>query len=189
MDVAEQETRFESLYEQYNAVVLGYFLRRLDREDAVDATADVFLTAWRRIDAVPTGPETRMWLFGVAGNVLRNRQRSNRRFYRLVSRLRSVPVDHVPSPETAVVQKIQGGDIVATLGRLRPGDREVIQLRLWEEATYDEIAAVLGCSRHAAEQRYAAALSRLARVYPPTGHVWTSRNQPAPSPQEHIRDS
>ena len=54
MDVAEQETRFESLYEQYNAVVLGYFLRRLDREDAVDATADVFLTAWRRIDAVPT---------------------------------------------------------------------------------------------------------------------------------------
>ena len=167
----DREAQFHSLYQHQQSDLLAYFLRRLSREDAVEATADVFLTAWRRIDDAPKGEEVRLWLFGIAGNVLRNRQRTNRRIRRLVSRLAMVPVDPEPLPETLVLRRAQDREVLAALDRLRPSDREVIKLRLWEEASYEEIAAVLGCSRHAAEQRYSKSLRRLRSVCLRDGHV------------------
>jgi DNA-directed RNA polymerase specialized sigma24 family protein len=87
--VVDRQALFQSLYEHQQPDVLAYFLRRLGREDAVEATADAFLTAWRRIDDAPDGEEVRLWLFCIARNVLRNRQRTNRRIRRLTSR--SIP--------------------------------------------------------------------------------------------------
>lgn len=167
----DAEPVFRSLYEAQQPDVLAYFLRRLNRDDAIEATADVFLTAWRRIEDVPAGSEARPWLFGIARNVLRNRQRTNRRFLRLTTRFAAIPTDSVPSPETVVVRRAEDRDLLAALEKLRPTDREVLLLRLWEEAGYDEIATILGCSRHAAEQRYSKALRRLRSVCRRAGHV------------------
>jgi RNA polymerase sigma-70 factor (ECF subfamily) len=175
----DREGQFQSLYEWQQPDVLAYFLRRLGREDAVEATADVFLTAWRRIDDAPDGREARLWLFGIARNVLFNRRRTNRRIQRLVSRIASTPVNPEPLPETLVLRRWQDREMLAALARLRPLDREVLCLRLWDEAGYDEIAALLGCSRHAAEQRYAKALQRLRSECHRTGHEERTRTQPA----------
>lgn len=184
----DRETRFRSLYEQQQPDMLAYFLRRLGREDAVEATADVFLVAWRRIDIIPDEPELRPWLFGVARNVLRNRQRAGRRVLRLVSRVASVPTDPEPPPDTVVVRRTEVDEVARALQGMRPRDREVIRLRLWEEASYDEIASVLQCSRHAAEQRYAKALRRLQSVCHLAGHVGTDKSHPALQPQEQSRE-
>jgi DNA-directed RNA polymerase specialized sigma24 family protein len=51
--------------------LLRYFQRRLNSEDAADAVADVMTTGWRRVNALPVGPEhARMWLFGIARHVV-----------------------------------------------------------------------------------------------------------------------
>jgi RNA polymerase sigma-70 factor (ECF subfamily) len=172
MVVIDIDRRFHRLFERHHPDVLAYFLRRLDRQDAIDATADVFLTAWRRIQDVPEDTEARLWLFGVARNTLRNRQRASRRLLRLVSRAASTPVETAPPTEDLVLRRAEDGELMTALTRLRPNDQEVIKLRLWEEATYDEIAALFGCSRHAAEQRYAKALGRLRSVCREAGHEW-----------------
>ncbi len=160
----DETSRFRSLYGEYQPEVLAYFLRRLSRDDAVDATAEVFLTAWRRIDDVPLHPQARLWLFGVARNVLRNQQRSLRRRGRLWAKLSLTRGDPEPLPESLVLRREEDQEVIAALGRLRSQDREVLTLRLWEEASFDDIAAVMRCSRHAAEQRYARALRRLRNV-------------------------
>jgi len=185
----DQEARFRSLYEPQYPDLLAYFLRRLKHEDAVEAAADVFLAAWRRIDHAPDGQEARLWLFGIARNVLRNRQRTNRRVRRLLVRMATVPVNPPQNPEVLVVKRAQNCEVVAALDRLRSIDREVIQLRLWEEASYDDIAVLLGCSRHAAEQRYAKALRRLRSVYHQAGHEWTSGTQQTLQTQEWTREA
>jgi RNA polymerase sigma-70 factor (ECF subfamily) len=168
----DREWRFRLFYERHQPDVLAYFLRRLDREDAVEATADVFLTLWRRLDDVPDGDEARRWLFGVAHNVLRNQRRSLRRLRRLVGRIASAAQrDPPPVPEAVVVRKLEDDAVLGTLGRLRFADREVLRLRLWEEASFDDIGRVIGCSRHAAEQRYARALQRFRSVWAGAGHV------------------
>lgn len=177
--VLDEAGRFRSLYGEYQPDVLAYFLRRLSRNDAVDATADVFLTAWRRIGDVPSGSEARLWLFGVALNVLRNQQRSLRRRGRLLTKLSIARVDSDPLPETVVLQREEDREVIASLDQLRPQDREVLKLRLWEEASFDDIAAVMGCSRHAAEQRYGRALRRLRSVTGRSGHGDMSGKSPA----------
>jgi RNA polymerase sigma-70 factor (ECF subfamily) len=175
----DEAGRFRSLYGEYQPDVLAYFLRRLPRNDAVDATADVFLTAWRRIDDVPSGSEARLWLFGVARNVLRNQQRSLRRRGRLWAKLSITRAEPEPLPETVVLQREEDREVIASLDQLRPQDREVLKLRLWEEASFDDIAAVMGCSRHAAEQRYGRALRRLRSVTRRSGHGDMSGKSPA----------
>jgi RNA polymerase sigma-70 factor (ECF subfamily) len=174
----DEAGRFRSLYGEHQPDVLAYFLRRLPRDDAVDATADVFLTAWRRIDDVPANPEARLWLFGVARYVLRNHQRSLRRRGRLWLKLSWTGVDSDPLPETVVLRREEDREVVAALDRLRPQDRDVLTLRLWEEASFDDIAAVMRCSRHAAEQRYGRALRRLRSVTRRAGHGVMSGKHP-----------
>lgn len=186
----DQERRFRLLYEQHQPDVLAYFLRRLDRDDAVEATADVFLTAWRRLEDLPPDSEIRPWLFGVAHNVLSNWHRSARRRRRLLARLirRRDAVTPV-APETVVVRQAEDEAVVAAVARLPARDREVLALRLWEELSYDEIAAIVGCSRHAAEQRYAKALRRFRRVWGEAGHVSMSGTIRSHRGQEQIHES
>jgi RNA polymerase sigma-70 factor (ECF subfamily) len=186
----DREHRFRVLYRDHQPDVLAYFLRRLNREDAVESTADVFCTLWRRLDNVPDDEDARLWLFGVAHNVFRNRRRSTRRWRRLIGRYRSAAQsDPTPSPDVVVIRRAEDDAVVEAMGRMRTGDREVLALRLWEEASFDEIAEVMGCSRHAAEQRYARALRRFRSVWDGTGHVPREGTRRSPRGQERIRET
>ena len=77
----------------------------------------------------------------------------------------------------------------AELSELRSIDREVLTLRLWEEASFEEVARVVGCSRHAAEQRYARALRRFRSVWDGAGHVPVKGTNRSLRGQEQIRET
>jgi RNA polymerase sigma-70 factor (ECF subfamily) len=49
---------------------------------------------------------------------------------------------------------LAGEQVHAAMSGLRPADREALQLILWDELSYAEAAAVLGCSPNAFELRY-----------------------------------
>src|ERR1700735_4326130 len=58
------------------APILGCAPRRTHNPaDAADVIAETFLTAWRRLDAVPPGDEARLRLYGVARRVLAHYRR------------------------------------------------------------------------------------------------------------------
>jgi RNA polymerase sigma-70 factor (ECF subfamily) len=185
----QDDARFNQLFERHHADVLAYFLRRLEAHEAEEATAEVFVVAWRRIGDVPAGFEAPRWLFGVAHNVLRNRQRSIRRAGRLLAHLAAAPNAQPPTPETVVLRRDEDQMILDLLERLRPTDREVLRLRLWEEASFDEIAAVMDCSLHAAEQRYRRALVRLRSISRGLGHVVSCGNARDDRSQERTSEA
>lgn len=63
--------RFDVLYRATRADILSYLLRRATSpEDAADAVAETYLIAWEKLDSIPSGEQARLWLFGVARNVL-----------------------------------------------------------------------------------------------------------------------
>ena len=110
------ETTFVHLFDEHHRAVLAYFLRRLDRDDAYDATADVFVVAWRRLDDVPQGEEALPWLYGVARRVLSNQLRGVRRADRLVAKLSHLRGDELARPRD------RGGAAGGGSGhRCRPG--------------------------------------------------------------------
>lgn len=155
----DAEARFEDLYAEHGRAVLAYAVRRCGHaQDGADVVAETFLVAWRRIEEVPSGEAARLWLYGVARNVLANQHRSERRRERLAERLRhelGAALDDLAEPMW------ETGSVRAALARLGPEDREILRLGAWEELTPRQLATVLGISHVAARSRLHRARKRL----------------------------
>lgn len=84
------ERDFAALYSETRDQILGYLLRRCGQpEDAAELLGEVYLVAWRRRHRLPAGDDARLWLYGVARNVLANDRRGKLRRNNLGQRLRS----------------------------------------------------------------------------------------------------
>lgn len=160
---SEAERRFTRMFNASYDDVLRYCLRRLSVADADDAVSEVFVVAWRRIEAAPQGDEARLWLYGVARNVVRNTHRSRRRSVRLKSKVAGLAPETSPSPEHQVVQSAELQSVLDQLDQLSPNDQEIIRLRAMERLSLGEIGVVLGCSEGAARKRFDRAAKRLQR--------------------------
>lgn len=163
MSPTPAETRFRQLYREYERPVFAYFLRRADSETALDAAADTFLVAWRRIDEVPDGEAALRWLYGVARKVLANHRRRRDRGRALVRNIIGNDRRPQPTPEAIVLRSNDEEQLLAAVGRLRPRDQELLRLVAWEACTHAEVAEVLGCSEHAARQRFYRITKQLGR--------------------------
>jgi DNA-directed RNA polymerase specialized sigma24 family protein len=65
------QATFEQLFRNTRSDLLAYILRRSrNAEDAADVLAETYLIAWQKLEKVPKGERTRLWLFGVARNLL-----------------------------------------------------------------------------------------------------------------------
>ena len=165
-NVPSSDTRFRRLYEENYADIRSYCLRRLSVEEANDAASEIFIVAWRKIDKVPQGAEARLWLFAVARNIVAHQHRSRSQTTRLRSKLEQNAVrSRAGSPaEDVVVRRSQDQAVIDALGRMKPDDRELIRLKMWEELSHAEIGAVFGISAHAVDMRMQRVGKRLARV-------------------------
>ncbi len=145
-----RQRRFDDLYAANQQAILGYLLRRTDStDDAADVFAETFLTAWRRLDDIPPGPQARLWLYGAARRTLANFRRGARRRLALADRLRSdLALSYQPAEPAG-----QFTAIAAAFRRLPEPDRELLALVAWEGLDPGQISAVLGCSRNAVRIR------------------------------------
>jgi RNA polymerase sigma-70 factor (ECF subfamily) len=174
---ADHHDRFRELYTRHFDALLAYALRRVSRpEDAADVIADTFLVAWRRRSHLPPGDEARLWLYGVARNMLANQRRGDRRRDRLGEALRLRLAGSsallARDPSSAVTEHAVVREALSRLGEL---DREVLSLTVWEELEPREIAEVLGVSAAAVRTRLSRARARLRDLLgdelSPAGHV------------------
>ena len=165
-----EEATFVRLFEAHHRAILAYFLRRLPRDDAYDATADVFVVAWRRRTRVPDGEDALRWLYGVSRHVLANHLRTNRRSDRLLSKLTRFRAADTELPDTIVIQQVEDRAMVNALATLRPQDQELLRLAYWEEMPHAAIGEIVGCSRTTADVRIHRALRRLRQAFEQPGH-------------------
>lgn len=161
------------MYDRHFESVARYCLRRLPEQVAQDAASEVFLTAWRRFEYMPSDDESLPWLYGVAKNVVRNLNRSQRRSLRLSAKFKAQPHYPEPSPEIQIVRNEQDTELVAALETLKPDDQEVLRLRAYEGLSMKQVSIALGCSEEAAKKRVSRALARLRKA--------AAINKPVPS--------
>lgn len=160
MLVVRDENWFRGIYAETYRPLLAFARRRVDPATADEVVAETFLTAWRRREEVPDGSE-RLWLFGVARNMIRNATRSSRRRELLHQRLRIVHPPEVVDPVTPSADS-RVSMLRTALDSLREADREVLMLVAWEELSHAEIGEVLGISANASAIRVHRARKRLA---------------------------
>ena len=142
--------RLERLFYAHAGAVRAYARRRIDAAAADDTVAEVFATAWRRLDDVPE--EALPWLLGCARLVLAHQHRRVRRDTALLDRLKAGASG--PSSD-------ESGAVLAALATLSERDRELLLLIAWEGLEPAQAAEVLGCSRNALAVRLYRARKRL----------------------------
>lgn len=179
------DTRFASIFNEHHRAVLTYFLRRLDRNEAEEATADVYLVVWRRLADVPVGDETLPWLYGVSRRVFANHLRTRRRANNLVAKLARMRPLAIDEPENVIVQRAEDRAIVEALATLRHQDQELLRLAYWEELPHAAIGQLVGCSRKTADVRIHRAVRRLRQAFRHAGHTPDERYaKPAASEEQ-----
>ncbi len=165
---------FEALYADHHAAIYAYVYRRTPggAADAPDVVADVFAVAWRRLDEIPEGDATRLWLYGLARHVLLNHQRGHRRRVRLFARLHR---EAATAPAAAAPPELSDAWLVAAIERLPDPYREALRLVSWEGCSHAEAAQVLGCSVNAVALRVHKAKARLREDPLVTQHLFAAR--------------
>jgi RNA polymerase sigma-70 factor (ECF subfamily) len=156
----EDRELFSWLFEAHYALVHAFAERRVGRDLADEVTAETFLVAWRRLDAVPTEPLP--WLYGVARNVVLRQHRASARQAKareLIARER---------PGRVAEDNGEHDGLWRAWEELSDTDREVLSLTAWEELTVRDAARVLGVPASVFSVRLHRARRRLERHLQPT---------------------
>jgi RNA polymerase sigma-70 factor (ECF subfamily) len=129
----------------------------LGADDARDLTQDVFVAAYRSIGDLRDPAQFPAWLFCIARNTFRNeieRRRARKRFAVHVSRLEAPESGDAVGPEFVadrnadaleqVIRRERADKLITALESLPTQMRRCMHLRVVEECSYEEIAAVMG---------------------------------------------
>jgi RNA polymerase sigma factor (sigma-70 family) len=151
---------FSDLYRRTHVDVLAFLLRRCPSpEDAADCLAETYLLAWKKRDQMPSGAQTRPWLFGVARNVMRRGNELRDRTAAAASAL-AAEVERAsvvcPAPDVA-----DPDAVCAAIRHLPELDQEIITMLIWDDLAPREVAAVLGLTPNVVRVRAHRARAKL----------------------------
>ena len=131
-----------------------------NRADAMDLLQDVFLAVYRNLPNYRAEGVFPAWLSRIATNrindFLRHRQRQPTS---LDVALEDLEGPHNPEQDMAETQRNR--DILALLATLPPEQRIVVELKFFQQCTFEEIARHLGVSSNTAKTRLYAAVGKL----------------------------
>jgi RNA polymerase sigma-70 factor (ECF subfamily) len=160
---AEPE-RFADLYDRHAADLYRYTRRRVGPDLAEDIVADVFVTAFRRLDSYDVDrPDARPWLFGIlTKEISRHHRRERARFRALARAPQDRPHDSVADrvADTVSAAAVARRALAGAIAGLAVRDRDVLLLVAWGGLNYFEVAQTLGIPVGTVRSR----LSRARRV-------------------------
>lgn len=135
---------FADFFQAHSRQIFYLCLRMLgDPTKAEDATHDVFLKAWRKLDQFRGESSWRTWIYRIAINHCRNLQQTwAERNIRAASDdiVMQTAVSDGASPFRVLELKELGGRIQDTMAKLTPEYRLLLLLIADEELSYDQIA-------------------------------------------------
>jgi len=155
---------FEQLYARHRTRLYRYLLRQLRQPALAD---DVFQDVWQRVIAARTEwkPDASFatWLYRIAHNRMADHWRA--RPYRPQApadadeRMARIPDPN--TPERTLSEFEQRRTLQLGLDQLPPEQREVLMLRLEQELTLEQIAAITGVGRETVKSRLRYAMDKL----------------------------
>ncbi len=166
----------EELFRELYRPVLGFFGKRgCSQEECKDLAQETFLRAHRAFDSFRGDAKRSTWLFTIASNVWRNRLRDTDAIKRTGDEVPLPEDDHaLPDPEGRPLDHAIRDErlrlLQSAIDELPPKMQRCVQLRVYQDMKYREIATVLGITIETAKSQLSLARprlrSKLAKHYP-----------------------
>jgi len=141
------QSSFTFLLNHYWNEVYGFMLKRIENEaDAEDVTIETFAKAFDKISTYNPEFQFNTWLIAIAKNVhidMLRKRRSALLTDQDDFRAYNVP-DSALSAEDDLIRRQDLASLLDCIKQLKPHYQEVIQLRYFQEMSYQEIADALG---------------------------------------------
>lgn len=153
------------LVDRHQERVFGFLNRLLgSREDAEDATLDVFVNVWRHAGQFRGQSSAATWIYRIAANIAADHLR------RAKARTGATGVvdcseDAATDPERIALAGLEQGErsraLDLALQSLRPDDRLLLMLYYAEEMSYEQIGQIANCAYPVLKMRLLRARKRL----------------------------
>src|SRR5438094_6701753 len=142
-----QRGELRELFERHKDKVYSIALRYAgDETMAMDIAQETFLKLFSGIRSFRGDSSFESWLYRLVVNSCFDQKRRTRRLMPLVDEL----LDALQAPGASVLDEVLRNELSSrvrsAVGSLPPEQRMVIVLRYTQGLSYDEIAAILGCS-------------------------------------------
>jgi RNA polymerase sigma-70 factor (ECF subfamily) len=142
------QTAFTTLLDLYWNEVFKFMLKRTENEsDAEDVTIETFSKAFDKIKTYNADFQFNTWLITIAKNIQIDHLRKKKSTIFLgiaeQDRLAHNVADSSPSAEDLLITEQNLSQLLAHIKTLKPAYQEVIQLRYFQELSYQEIAMQL----------------------------------------------
>ena len=164
---------FEQLLLEHQTNVYNLCYRMAGHpDDARDLSQETFLRAWRCLDQYQFASAFSTWLYRLCSNICIDFLRRRRRQQTVPltfedadgeEQTYAVP-DAQPLPEEQVELKLTRETLAAAMAQLLPEHRAVLQLRVVNEMSYEQIADVLDIQIGTVKSRLSRARNQLKKI-------------------------
>ena len=156
------KSALHEVYEAYIGYIYTIVLQTVsNREDAEDVTSEFFMKLWRLADTYREGNGHRAWMAAIARNMAVDLLRKTRR--EVLTEDFTDTVTENASDVSVEQEVIADMSLRQALDTLKPGEREVVHLKIMGEMTFQEIADALNIPLGTATWRYQKAIQKLRR--------------------------
>jgi len=155
---------FEELVRRHQRSIFSLALRyvRVDA-DAKDLVQRTFVKAYGALNGFRSEASFRTWIYRIAINLCLNHLRDRRR-----EEVRAELGEAVPAPQTggvrALLERERGARLRDAIAELPPKQRMVLELRVYDELPFREVAELAGCSENSAKVNFHHAVKRLRSI-------------------------
>lgn len=133
---------FGKLYDIYADSIYKYIYYRVDKEDALDLTENVFLKVWENIKSYKTGKKYfTSWLYRIAHNTVVDSYRRGKKTEELAEWLPDEKLDN--NPIVLTERNLTNQALTLAISKLKKRYQQVIILKYINELDNSEIAKVL----------------------------------------------
>ena len=163
---------WEKLVKRYESQIFNYSVRLTgNSSDAMDLMQEVFLGVYRNLHRFRGDAKFSSWIFRIAHNkavdmnrrrrLMSNQLRTNDNEFDIFDFLSG---DTVNEPDEKLGTQQRNGKITRMLTRLSLEQRLVIEFKVFQSLTFDEIAVIQDISANTVKTRFYTALKKLKAV-------------------------